>query len=82
MEGEVISRKRFWQKKENPTWLSYSQKCYLSGSLKALGKSYLARQGQYQSACSIARQEIMAEIEKARLEAQLRGSYCPISPAA
>ena len=41
VEGEVVSRKRFWRKKENPTWLSYSQKCYLSGSVRALGKSYL-----------------------------------------
>ena len=38
---------------------------------------------RYQSACSIARRAIMAELEKARLEAPIEpGSYCRIKPAA
>jgi hypothetical protein len=48
VEGEVISRKRFWREprwklkdEEKQCLILYSQKCYLSGSLKALDKSYL-----------------------------------------
>jgi hypothetical protein len=36
---------------------------------------------RYRSACSIARRASMAEIEKARREAQFEPAFCPITDA-